>query len=159
MRKMTLPMLLLAIVSVVIISSSISQVMAESQDGAKSYKRYWSIPIGDASGSLEITKTTDKAELKKSAISLEQVTKGYANIHKANLGVAVNDDGKYFLVWKLTSFNYDSGNDANTKTVHVLDAKTGKPLIEPITQEGFGNHGSCANKDKSKTTQTSAGKI
>jgi len=57
-------------------------------------------------------------------ITQEQATQGY-DVDKAKLGQAVNDDGKYFLVWKLVDHT-----ESNTKTIYVLDASTGKQLSQ-----------------------------
>ena len=67
---------------------------------------------------------------------LDGVAAGYTDIHMAKLGKAINDDGKYHLVWNLVSYSQDAESDAKIKTIHVLDAGTGEPLADPITKEG-----------------------
>ncbi len=153
MSKMLMPTVLLSVMAVVMVFGSASHVLADSDGEAKSYKRHWAIPIGDASGSLEITPDTDKAELEKSVLPLEIAAAEYSDIHKAKLGKAVNDEGRYFLVWNLVSYGHDTESDTKFKTIYVLDAGTGEPLADPITKEGGG---SCGDKDKPQTKRTGA---
>jgi len=148
MTKALVPTLLLSFLAVVMVFGSIASAMADSGE-EKSYKRHWTIPIGDSSGTIEITEDTDKTKLKEQIMPLHEVAAGYDDIHKAKIGKAVNDDGKYYLVWKLVSYSYDA--ESKTKTIYVLDAGTGTALTEPITKEG----GSCGDKDKSQSTRTS----
>ena len=145
MNKILIPTLLLSFLTVVMVFGSVAPVMADSS-GDKSYKRNWTMSIGDSEGTVEITTDTDIEELKSKAISQEQATQGY-DVDRAKLGQAVNDDGKYYLVWKLVDYT-----ESNTKTVYVLDAGTGQQLTEPITKEG----GSCGNKSQIKTTGDNA---
>ncbi|MCA9813235.1 MAG: hypothetical protein KC483_10310 [Nitrosarchaeum sp.] len=140
MTKVLIPTLLLFFLAVVMIFGSVSPAMADS-DG-KSYKRNWIMSIGDSEGTLEITQDTNIDDLKSNAISQEQATQGY-DVDRAKLGQAVNDDGRYYLVWKLVDYT-----ESNTKTIYVLDAGTGQQLTEPITKEA----GSCGNKSQIKTS-------
>ena len=116
--------------------------MADS-DGTKS-SRHWSIPIGDAQGTLEITPDSDIAALKEQAISSEQASAGYENVVKARLAQAENNSGQYFLVWKVVTDNGDS-----TFTLNVVDAGFGE-LLASMTEDG----GGCGSH-KSGTTETS----
>ena len=152
-NKFAFPVLFASMVAAVLIVGSVSPVMADSETGEKSYKRHWSISIGTAEGSLQITEDNTKHELKASALPLEEVIIGYSDIHKARLGSAVNDSGNYYLVWKLVSSDYDEESDTKIRTIYVLDAGTGEQLTEPITKEG-----GCGYKDKSETTKTSGEK-
>ena len=132
MNKVTIPALLLVTAAVMILGS-MSAAMADS-DGK--YKRNWVMPIGDASGTIEISEDTNIDDVRDLAISEEQATQGY-DVDKAKLKKAVNDSGQYFLVWKLVDYT-----ESDTKTYYVLDAGTGEQLIEPITKE----KGSCGDK-------------
>ena len=118
-----------------LVFSTASPVMAGS----------WVISIGEKSGSLEITEEDTKFKLKQKAKSLDELDlSDYQDITKTRLGTAVNDDGQYFLVWKLMSVEYDEESDTSIKTIYVLDAGTGEPLLdEPIRKEG----GSCGFKE------------
>ena len=119
----------LIVLSAVMVIGAVTPAMADSGD---SYKR-WAISIGEASGTIEIDKDANTADFQERAISLDDILGDYPNVEKTRLGKAVNDDGAYFLVWKLISFDEDG------KTIHVLDAGTGEPLIEPLVKEA----GSC----------------
>lgn len=121
-------------------------VFAESGDGSKKYMKYWTVSIGDASGTLEITPDTDLDSLREQAISSEEASAGHENVVKTRLSKAVNDSEEYFLVWKVVTESTDE-NDP-THTVDVLDAGTGN-LLTSMTKEG----GGCGFK-KSGTTET-----
>ena len=148
-----IPTLFATMIAVVLIFGSASLVIADSEDGTKSYKRHKAISIGDAEGLLQITDDTSKQELKKYALPLDEVVAEYSDIHKARLGKAVNDDGNYYLIWKLISVDWDVESDTKIRTIYVLDAATGELLTDPIIKEG-----SCGYKDKSETTKTSGEK-
>lgn len=120
--------------------------IAESEDGSKTYKKYWIISIGDKSGTIEITDDSDIDELKEQAISYDDATAGYENVVKARLSQAVNDSGQYYLVWKVVTESGDAEDSAYTN--NVLDAGTGE-LLTSVTKEG----GGCGYK-KSGTTST-----
>jgi len=116
-------------------------VMAESgygmhsYDGAKSHKGHWAISIGEKTGTVPITEEDTRESLKNQAKSLSEVAEDYPDVTKAKLGKAVNDDGNYFLVWKLVSVDHDAESDTKILTIYVLDARTGDLLIEPLTKE------------------------
>lgn len=134
MGKVLIPTLLLSFLAVVMVFGSASLAFADS-DGK--YKRDWSIPIGDAVGTIEISEDANIDDLRDSAISEEEATQGYDDVDRAKLQKAINDSGQYFLVWKLVDYT-----ESDTKTYYVLDAGTGEQLIEPITKE----KGSCSYK-------------
>ena len=153
--KLSLPVVFASVIALGLIFAVAPSAMADSGDGSKSYKRHWAIPI-EQLGTLEITEETSKSELKAQAKSLDELDLSeYPDITKARLGKAVYSDesgDRYFLVWKLMKIDHNEDSDTRTKTIYVLDAGTGAPLLdEPITKEG----GSCGYKDKSKTTKTS----
>ncbi len=79
-NKFVFPALFASMIAVVLIVGSASPVMADSETGEKSYKRHWSISIGEAEGSLQITEDITKNELKDSALPLEEVIVGYSDI-------------------------------------------------------------------------------
>ncbi len=102
-------------------------VMAESgygmhsyHDGTKSHKGNWAIQVEGFVGSIEITEDADRKTLKdKVTVSLSEASAGL-DVQKAGLGVAVNEDGDKYLVWKLVSFNKDS--ESGTVTINIVDA-------------------------------------
>lgn len=148
--KLSLPIVFASVVAIALIFAVAPFAMADSEDGSKSYKRHWTISIGEQSGTLPITENTDKEQLKAQAISLEEAVDGYEDIVRAHLGMAVNDSGEYYLIWKLVSVAHDEESDTKTFTVYALDAGTGD-LLTTMTKEG----GKCGDKDKSQTTLTS----
>ncbi|HUT05146.1 MAG TPA: hypothetical protein VMW74_00430 [Nitrosopumilaceae archaeon] len=133
----------LAVLSLIVVMAP--NALANSDDGSKTYKRHWEISIGDASGTLEITPTTDIEVLKAQAISAEDASKGYDDVVKTRLGKAVNDSGDYFLVWKVVT-SESSEETGTIYTVNVLDAGSGE-LLTSMTKEG----GGCGYKNKSNT--------
>lgn len=133
----------IAVLSLIVVMAP--NALAESEDGSKTYKRHWEISIGDASGTLEITSTTDIEELKAQAISAEDAAKEYDNVVKTRLGKAINDSGNYFLVWKIVT-SESTEETGTTYTVNVLDAGNGD-LLTSMTKEG----GGCGYKNKTNT--------
>lgn len=140
--KATLSFALASIAAAAFVLALSPAAMADS-DGTKSY-RHWSIPIGEAQGTLEITPDSDIAALKEQAISSEEAAAGYDNVLRVRLAQAENNSGQYFLVWKVVTDNGDS-----TFTKNIVDAGSGE-LLTSITHEG----GGCGSK-KSGTTETS----
>jgi hypothetical protein len=140
----SLGLVLVAMLSLIFAISP--QALAESEDGSKTYKKYWVISIGDKSGTIEITDDSDIEQLKEQAISYEEATAGYENVIKARLSQAINDSGQYFLVWKVVTESGDAEDSTYTK--NIVDAGTGELLIS-ISKEG----GGCGYK-KSGTTST-----
>jgi hypothetical protein len=147
--KFAVPLAVVFVAIVALIFAVAHPVMADSGDGSKSYKTHWAISIGDKSGKLKITEQDTKEKLMEQAIALSEIQGSYPDIKMAKLGKAVNDAGEKFLVWKLISVKTDE-SDTRIHTVYVLDAKDGE-LLTQITKEG----GSCGDKDKSKSTNTS----
>jgi len=89
-------------------------------DGAKSHKGNWAIQVEGFVGSIEITEDADRKTLKdKVTVSLSEASAGL-DVQKAGLGVAVNENGDKYLVWKLVSVNKDS--ESGTVTIIVVDA-------------------------------------
>lgn len=148
--KVAAPLVVVCVAIVALIFAVTHPVMADSGDGSKSYKTHWAISIGDKSGKLKITEQDTKEKLKGQAIALSEIPGNYPDIKMAKLGKAVNDAGEKFLVWKLMSVKTDAESDTRIHTIYVLDAKDGE-LLTQITKEG----GSCGDKDKSKSTNTS----
>lgn len=103
-------------------------VMAESGygmhsfDGAKSHKGHWAIQVEGFEGTIQITEDVDKKTLKdKVTVSLSEASAGL-DVQKASLGVAVNENGEKYLVWKLVSIITDSESGTATKTINIVDA-------------------------------------
>ena len=103
-------------------------VMAEGGDYSKwdsttHHKKHMKIQIGELSGSKAVTRETAHDEM-DNTIALSVATYNYPDTKKASLGIAVNDAGEKFLVWKLVSM---TKNDDGIKsvTIHVIDALLG----------------------------------
>jgi len=92
-------------------------------DGATYHKKHMKIQIGELSGSKVVTRETAHDEM-DNTIALSVATYNYPDTKKASLGIAVNDAGEKFLVWKLVSM---TKNDDGTKsiTINVIDALLG----------------------------------
>jgi len=122
--KTTTKYVLSGVAAVVVALAIAPFVMAESgythsyYDGVKSHHGHWTVQVEDFVGSIPITEDVDKETLKELAtVSLEQASEGL-DVHKAGLGVAVNESGDKFLVWKLVSIN----KDTESATIYVVDA-------------------------------------
>jgi len=103
-------------------------VMAEGSDyskwgGADHHKKHMKIQIGELSGSKAVTRETAHDEM-DNAIALSVATYNYPDTKKASLGIAVNDAGEQFLVWKLVSMTKND-DGTKSKTIHVIDALQG----------------------------------
>ncbi len=118
---------------VAVVALALPSVMAESgseynpwKHGVKHDKMHKTVQVGeyDTVNSLKITVDSDKRTLKASAISLSQAAEGL-DVQKAKLGVAVNDAGEKFLVWKLFSMDKAEDSDTVSVTIYVIDAGTG----------------------------------
>ena len=110
---------------------AIPNVMAEGGDyskwgGADHHKKHMKIQIGEKSGYKVVTRENVHDEM-DNAIALSVATYNYPDTKKASLGLAVNDIGEKFLVWKLVSM---TKNDDGTKsvTIHVIDAFQGNEI-------------------------------
>jgi len=112
---------------------TIPHVMAESGDYSKwgsadHHKKYMKIQLGELSGSEPVTRETihDK---KDEVIALSVATYNYPDAKKASIGIAVNDAGEKFLVWKIVT---KTKNDDGTKsvTIHVVDALLGYEITK-----------------------------
>ncbi len=108
-------------------------IMAEGSDyskwdGADHHKKYMKIQLGELSGSEPVTRETihDK---KDEVIALSVATYNYPDAKKASIGIAVNDAGEKFLVWKIVT---KTKNDDGTKsvTIHVVDALLGYEITK-----------------------------
>ena len=122
-------------------------VMAEGDDhhakwdGTKHHKMHNVIQIGELSGSEPVTKESAHDKMSET-IALAVASYNYPDVKKASIGIAVNDAGEKFLVWKLVSMNK---NDDGTKTatIYVVDALKG---FEITTIEKSFDHSSMDGK-------------
>jgi len=103
-------------------------VMAEGGDYSKwgdSYhnKKHMTISIGELSGSEAVTRETAHDKMDET-IALSVATYNYPDAKKASMGIAVNDAGEKFLVWKIVSMTKND-DGTKSKTIHVVDALLG----------------------------------
>ncbi len=103
-------------------------VMAEGGDyskwsGADHHKKHMKIQLGELSGYEPVTRETihDK---KDEVIALSVATYNYPDAKKASLGIAINDAGEKFLVWKIVTMT-KSDDGIKSATIHVVDALMG----------------------------------
>ena len=117
-------------------------------DGTTHHKKHMKIQIGELSGSKALTRDTAHDEM-DNAIALSVATYNYPDTKKASLGMAVNDAGEKFLVWKLVSM---TKNDDGTKsvTINVIDALQGSKIttiektVDHSTDGKWSHHGMMA---------------
>jgi len=119
-------------------------VMAEgdySKWGGADHHKHMKIQLGELSGSEPVTRENihDK---KDKVIALSVASYNYPDAKKASLGIAVNDAGEKFLVWKIVTM---TKNDDGTKsaTIYVLDAILGYKIT---TIEKLFDHSSMDGK-------------
>jgi len=97
-----------------------------SYDGAKSHKGHWAIQVQGFEGSIPIPEEMDRESHKalkdQVTVSLSDAAANYPNVKKAKLGIAVNEDGDKFLVWKLVEFNKDAESETGSMTIYIVDA-------------------------------------
>lgn len=134
MNKVFIPTIMLSVLTVALVFGAAAPAFSSS-DG-ESYKRNWISSIGDAVGTIEVSKDANVDDVRDQAISAEEAKDGY-DVKKASLTKAVNNSDQYFLVWKLIEYG-----ETDTVTMYILDAGTGEQLVEPITKEG----GMCPSK-------------
>ena len=162
--KYVLPALVAAFALAFLFATPI--VMAESgygshsYDGAKSHKKHWAIQVQGFEGSIPIPEDMDRESHKalkdKVTVSLSEAAADYPNVKKAKLGIAVNENGEKFLVWKLIEINKDPDSDTGTKTIYIVDAgDVTNKLDPPITKEFDSSkksmkHGDYGSYDKMK---------
>jgi len=123
-------------------------VMAEDGNYAKwddaEHHKHMKIQIGELSGSEPVTRDTIHNK-KDEIITLSEVSKDYPDAKKASIGVAENNAGERFLVWKIVTMTY---NDDGTKsaTVYVVDALNGELIttfdkaFDPSSMDGKWSH-------------------
>jgi len=114
---------------VAVVALALPSVMAESgydykhtwQDGYKKHHKV--IEVTGFEGTIKITEGVDKHALKEQVtVSLSEATAAYPDAKKAKMGIAVNEDGDKFLVWKVIEKSYDHETHIVTKIIHVVDA-------------------------------------
>jgi len=95
------------------------------KDGAKHDKGQMVTKVDGFVGSITIpedmTVESHKALKDQVTVLLSEAAQGL-DVMKASLGIAVNEKGEKFLVWKLVSIDKDENSDIITATINVVDA-------------------------------------
>jgi len=135
-RKYTIPAF--AAVFALMFALATPYVMAEYSHGYAThdgtmYKKHL-VQVEGFEGTIPITEDSDKAALKASAIPLSEAAANYPDVKKAKLGIAGNENGDKFLVWKLVDFIKDSESETTTMKIYIVDAGDADNTAE-ITKE------------------------
>ena len=95
------------------------------KDGAKHHKKHMTIKVEGFVGSIPIPEDMDREDHKalkdQVTVSLSEAANGL-DVMKGSIGIAVNENGEKFVVWKLVSMDKDEGSDTMTATIYVVDA-------------------------------------
>ena len=127
-----------------VVSLALPSVVAES--GYGDYKHTWKdgykkhhkvIEVTGFEGTIKITEGVDKHALKEQVtVSLSEATAAYPDAKKASMGIAINEDGDKFLVWKVIEKSYDQETHIVTKIIHVGDGQFNLPTGVAVASHG-----------------------
>ena len=85
-------------------------------------KKHMPIQVEGFEGSIQITEDSDRQEIKSQiTVSLSEASAG-VDVHKAHLGVVVNENDDKFLVWILVNVEKDAESETAIATIYVVDA-------------------------------------
>lgn len=85
-------------------------------------KKHMPIQVEGFDGSIQITEDSNRQEIKSQIIvSLSEASAGL-DVHKAHLGVVVNENDDKFLVWILVNVKKDAESETAIATIYVVDA-------------------------------------
>jgi len=85
-------------------------------------KKHMPIQVEGFDGSIQITDDSDRQEIKSQiTVSLSDAAVGL-DVHKAHLGVVVNENDDKFLVWILVNVEKDAESETAIATIYVVDA-------------------------------------
>ena len=95
------------------------------KDGAKHHKGHMKIQADGFVGSIHVPEDIDRESYKvlkeQVTVSLSEAAQGL-DVMKGSIGIAVNENGEKFVVWKLVSIDKDEESETATATIHVVDA-------------------------------------
>ena len=95
------------------------------KNGAKHHKKHMAIEVEGFVGSIPVPEQMDRESHKalrdQVTVSLSEAAQGL-DVMKGGIGIAVNENGKKFVVWKLVSMDISDESETMTKTIHVVDA-------------------------------------
>ncbi len=85
-------------------------------------KKHMPIQVEGFEGRIQITEDSDRQEIKSQiTVSLSEASGGL-DVHKAHLGVVVNENDDKFLVWILVNVEKDAESETAIATIYVVDA-------------------------------------
>ena len=85
-------------------------------------KKHMPIQVEGFDGSIQITEDSNRQEIKSQiTVSLSEAAAGL-DVHKAHLGVVVNENDDKFLVWILANVEKDAESETAIATIYVVDA-------------------------------------
>ncbi len=85
-------------------------------------KKHMPIQVEGFDGSIQITEDSNRLEIKSQiTVSLSEAA-AELDVHKAHLGVVVNENDDKFLVWILVNVKKDAESETAIVTIYVVDA-------------------------------------
>jgi len=94
----------------------------DSRFAQQNGKKHMPIQVEGFEGSIQITEDSNRLEIKSQiTVSLSEASAGL-DVHKAHLGVVVNENDDKFLVWILVNVEKDSESETAIATIYVVDA-------------------------------------
>ena len=95
------------------------------KDAAKHYKKHMTIEVEGFTGSIpipeDLTRESHKDLKDQVTVSLSEAAAGL-DVMKGSIGMAVNENGEKFVVWKLVSIDIHDEADTKTATIYIVDA-------------------------------------
>ena len=94
----------------------------DSRFAQQNGKKHMPIQVEGFDGSIQITDDSNRQEIKSQiTVSLSEAAAGL-DVHKAHLGVVVNENDDKFLVWILVNVEKDAESETAIATIYVVDA-------------------------------------
>ena len=122
------------------------------KDGAKHDKGRMITQVDGFVGSISVPEDMDKESHKdlkdQVTVSLSEAAQGL-DVMKGSIGIAVNENGEKFVVWKLVSMDKDEESDTISATITIVDAAdatnkatVAKEFDHSMKSTRHGEHGS-----------------
>jgi len=94
----------------------------DSRFAQQNGKKHMPIQVEGFEGSIQITEDSNRQEIKSQiTVSLSDAA-AELDVHKAHLGVVVNENDDKFLVWILANVEKDAESETAIATIYVVDA-------------------------------------
>jgi len=94
----------------------------DSRFAQQNGKKHMPIQVEGFEGSIQITDDSDRQEIKSQITVLLSEAAAGLDVHKAHLGVVVNENDDRFLVWILANVEKDAEFETAIATIYVVDA-------------------------------------